>query len=296
MRFARATSLLVCALTLIGCVPKNRAQPKIYTGPTEPMRDVVAAINENNANLPTLWSRGYFEANVVDQGRSHFVNGDVLVLYRRPGELRIVGKKDIAGTIFDIGSNAERYWLIVRGDVNTMWWGAHANADRVDPSEIPIPPQLMLEVLGVGAIDTNFRQPPAPVMRFNDDADVYMIVWSAPLADRWAAQKEVWYDRATKLPVKVLLFDADGRVVLRADLSKHVALRDAAGGAGNDAPEIASQYRLYFRASRTSITFNLESPALKSGNAPNDRSFAFPTEENAGVKRVVRVDDPSTNR
>src|SRR3954452_22124525 len=140
----------------------------------------------------------------------------------------------------------------------------------------------MLEGLGVGTINTNFREVPAPVMRFNDDSDVYMFVWNAPLEDpfgqRWAAQKEVWYDRATKLPVKVLLFDPHGRVVLRADLSKHVPVQveGAKGDKGADAPQVATSYRLYFRASRTSVTFELDRPQLRNGAVPNERSFTFP--------------------
>ncbi len=53
---------------------------------------------------------------------------------------------------------------------------------------------MVLEVLGVGMIGSNFLAPPAPVMRFNNDTHAYMFVWSVPLADRWAAQKEIWYD------------------------------------------------------------------------------------------------------
>src|SRR5688572_4854527 len=73
----------VLALMNSGCPPKA-SQRQMYLGPTEPMRDVVQAINQNNDRLPSLWSRGYFEASIVDQGRSHFVNGDLLLLYRRP--------------------------------------------------------------------------------------------------------------------------------------------------------------------------------------------------------------------
>ncbi|MBC8107787.1 MAG: hypothetical protein H7Z14_14440 [Anaerolineae bacterium] len=279
---------------LAGCPPKA-SQRQMYLGPTEPMRDVVQEINKNTDRLPSMWSRGYFEANVVDRGKSHFVNGDLLMLYRRPDDLRIVGKKDIAGTVFEIGSNPERYWLRVGGDVDTMWWGTHANAGNVDPKQIPIPPALMLEVLGISSIDTNFRQPPAPVMRFNNDADAYMLLWTLPLADRWAAQKDVWFDRQTKLPMKVLLYDANGRVVLLADLSNHKPV-EVAGVPKDQWPKVAANYRLYFPDSDTSVAFELDRPMLKNGpgpnTVPNDRSFAFP-EEGGGANHVIPVDEPA---
>jgi hypothetical protein len=275
----------------VGCPPKA-SQRKMYLGPTEPMRDVVQAINQNNDRLPSMWSRGYFEASIVDRGKSHFVNGDLLMLYRRPDDLRIVGKKDIAGTVFEVGSNRDRYWLRVGGDADTLWHGAHANVGNVDPKQIPIPPALILEVLGIGSIDTNFREPPVPVMRFNNDSDAYMLLWTVPLTDRWAAQKEVWFDRSTKLPQKVLLYDANGRVVLLADLSDHKPV-EVAGVPEDQWPKVAAKYRLYFPDTDTTVSFELDRPLLKSGAAPNDRSFAFP-EEGGGANQVINVDEPAT--
>jgi hypothetical protein len=284
--------VIAIAVATTGCPPKA-SRREIYRGPTEPMVDVVSAINANNAQVPSIWSRGYFEANVVDKGKSHFVNGDLLLLYRRPDDLRIIGKKDIAGTIFEIGSNEERYWLRVGVDIDTLWWGTHANAGNVDPKTIPIPPAMMLEVLGVTSIDTNFRQPPAPVLRFNNDADTYMLLWTVPASDRWIAQKDVWFDRQTKLPMKVLLYDANGRVVLLANLSKHQRI-EVANVPQERWPKIATQYQLYFPDSDTSVTFELERPMLKNGAAPNDRTFAFP-EDGGGANQIISVDEPAAS-
>jgi len=67
-------------------------------------------------------------------------------------------------------------------------------------------------------------------------------VWNVRVPDRYVAQKEVWYDRKTKLPIKVLLFDPNGRVVLRADLSKHkpVQAQQVQGQPGLYAPMAVS--------------------------------------------------------
>jgi hypothetical protein len=51
------------------------------------------------------------------------------------------------------------------------------------------------------------------------------------------------------------------------------------------------EVREYFRESRTSVKLELDRPQLRNGGVPNDRSFAFPTEQNAGVSKVIQVDE-----
>jgi len=293
----RLSRLLVISLLLtFGCVPKQPNERHVYIGPTETISEVAHSVNQNNRRLPTLWASGYFEADIMDQGRRHYVNGDITLLYRQPNEMRLVAKKDIAGTIFEVGNNQQRYWLTVKGDADTMWWGSYDEDGNTtaDTRKMPIQPQLLLEVLGVGVIDEDLTRQPFPVMRFNNDADAYMFVWNVRVPDRYVAQKEVWYDRKTKLPIKVLLFDPNGRVVLRADLSKHkpVQVQQVQGAGEAEQPTVASVYRLYFPDNGTSMMFELNNLELqhemRAVKVPNDKSFAFPNE--LGVDHVVQVD------
>ncbi len=283
----------MCSLWLVlltGCrAPRGASQPAGYYGPTELLNKVVADVNANADRLPTLRGGGTFEAWIKDKGKTRYINGDVTLLYSRPQSMRLVGKKDLAGQVFEIGSNDERYWVIVRGDQDTMWWGTWANLGRVDPSKIPVRPDLVLEVLGLEPIPSNFLQQPVPVMRFNNDADAYMIVWNVKLPDRWIAQKEIWYDRATKLPKLVLLFDENGRIVLRAYLSNHKPV-EVAGMPRQQWPKVAASYRLFFPDTGSRMSIDLTDVALKRNNAPNQRSFVFPG-SNAGVAREIAIDE-----
>src|SRR5690606_19259815 len=131
-------------------------------------------------------------------------------------EMRLTGEKPIVGQVFEVGSTQDRYWLLVPEQLQTMWWGNFENVGKPCALDIPIRPELILEVLGVSNIETDFLAEPAPVMRFNNDADAYMFIWIVQGPNRLIARKEVWYDRQTKLPKLILLFDDDGRIVLRA--------------------------------------------------------------------------------
>jgi hypothetical protein len=271
-----------------GAAPKNFS-PAGYFGPTLAMSRVVAQINANNEQISTLRGAGSFEAWIKDEGKTHFVNGEVTLLYSQPRSMRLIGKKDIAGQVFEIGSNEEQYWVIIRGDQDTMWTGTFANISRIDPARIPVRPDLVLEVLGVEPIPSDFLREPAPVMRFNNDSDAYMFLWSVKSADRWIAQKEIWYDRATLLPKLVLLFDENGRIVLRAYLSNYKAV-EVENVAKEKWPKAASRYEILFADTGSKMSISLDDVALKRNNAPNARSFIFPGDK-AGVSRVIQIDE-----
>ncbi|HVT88291.1 MAG TPA: hypothetical protein VHD56_05530 [Tepidisphaeraceae bacterium] len=279
---------------LNGCTITNERQPARYFGPTQTMQQVIATVNANNSLIPTLHGKGSFEATIKFEGESHYVNGDILLLYGQPVSLRLVGKK-VTNNVFDIGSNGDIYWVIAYPPVDKMWWGHH-DRPRVADVELPISPQSLVEVLAVQSIPIDLLHEPAPVMRFNNDYDAYMIVWNELLSDRWIAHKEVWYDRKTKLPMNVLLFDENGRVVVRAYLSKYKPV-EIEGAPKERGPMVATYFQLMFPDTGSKMTIDLsDHVALKFKNAPTGASFVFPG-ENAGISHMKSLDAkaPMTN-
>ena len=292
--FLGHSGLVILTFLLAGCTPQTKAPATApYTGPTLPLRGVVAGVNANNSRLPTLWADGTFDVRVRDPrapGKSQYVNGQVRLLYESPVNLRLIGRKDIAGQVFDIASNKELYWLEVGGDTDTLWYGRHELATSANLRDLPIRPDLLIDVLGVGKLDPNLLTQPVPVLRFNPDADAYMVTFDARAPDRWVAQREVWYDRQTLLPRLVLLFDPDGRVVLRAYLSNPVPVQGS--GENSAAPaQLAGTYQLYFPDSGSELRIDLKQAALSRNRAPNAASFVFPGEKSK-ARRVVPIDEP----
>ena len=287
----------VVIFSAFGCRPRTGAGEQMqppWTGPTQPMAEVVNEINANNAAVPTLWSRHYFEANITDpqRKRSDFANGDGVLVYKSPRGMRLVGTKPGLGeAIFEIGSSDDRYWMILRvpNRPATMWWGWYRNLGRdcVDMRNLPIRPDLVLEVLGIGTVNTNFMEPPVPVMRFNNDAHAYMFVWNYPARSHWAAQKEIWYDRATKLPRRVFLFDENGRVVVRARLSGHAPV-EIEGTPAEQSPKVARRYELFFPDTGSTMTFDLDEVAPDRKGVPTRIGVKFP--ENPKVDEVIQLD------
>jgi hypothetical protein len=285
---ASARSLLaVLMLVFAGCFARNHPVKEhiVYEGPTEPISTVVQKINQNNQRISTLWGTGNFDCWVRDdKGKTHHFGGDNLLLaYRKPTDLRLVGQQTGIGRMFDVGSNSDRYWLWIPMEIDTMWWGDYANAAASNFGGIPIRPDLLAEVLGVNNINPDLRRQPLPVMRFNNDQDAYMITFNVMLPDRMIVQKEVWYDRQTFLPRLVTFFDDNGRIVLRAYLTEHQHLNN-----DPSAPQVATNYDLYFLQTGTKLVFKLREVKESNKNVPNDRTFRFPGEDAAG--KTYRVD------
>jgi hypothetical protein len=289
-------SLFVFLLSLpAGCGPKKGATRTIYTGPTESMDEVVAAINTNNSKLPTLWAeiaklRVQFKEENGKQ-RDETLDGGNVLFRQQPRSLRINGNKIVLGPVMELGSNETVYWLAIKEGPDTAWWGRHEHVGSPCSQSIPIQPQLLTEVLGITTFNTNFAQPPAPVMRFNNDADAYTFVWVVPTGDRFVAAREVWYDRTTKRPKLVVLYDYNGRVVLRAYLMNHKPV-EIDNVPREQWPSVASEYDLFFPETGAKLNLRLGQVKLKNKGAPSQATFNFtPDARRLGVSTVIQLDE-----
>lgn len=276
----------VILLLIGGACDKNKSASNPYFGPTLPLEQLVDQINQRNARVESVWADGTFEANLIEPGSRNVTSGsgDVILLYMPQRNLRLVGRV-LGNRIFEIGSNQDRYWFIAYDKTDTMWWGYHRLVDPKGTGVLPVRPDLMAEVLGVGRIDSDLLKEPFPVVRFNNDQRAYMLTWQVQLSDRWVVQKEVWYDVQTLLPRLVLLFDQNGRVMVRAYLSGYREIQ------GYDPPvQMASEYDLFFPESGSTFRIRLSDLRRESRGVPTPRSFNFPG-QGAGVSKVIQVDE-----
>ena len=265
---------------------------KLYRGPTDPIETVIAAINQNNLRIPTLWANHDFEATVIDpqSGRSQYVNGFGTVQYTGPLMMRLRGKKELAD-LFDMGSDGSRFWMRAIPENDTLWWANFTNVDKPCISQMPLRPDLILEVLGIRPIETDLSKEPVPILRFNNDADSYMVDWMAHSTDRWLVRKEIWYDRASKQPSLVLLFDSRGRVVLRALLANFQPV-ELPEGAPPSWPIMATHFSLYFPDTGSKMSLNLSSMTISHNGFPRAASYGIDFSQLAAQgTKVIPLDE-----
>ena len=279
--------IAAACLVLTGCRPPT-PPPSGYYGDTLAMADVITNINDNNARINTLWAKvsDYKTTIYDDKNKPHVAHGEGTLIYLKPGHMRMVGNMIGAGRIFEIGSNADRYWLIAK-PAELMWWGWYRNLGKACAKNAPIPPDLVTEVFGVSDIARDFLREPVPTMRFNNEKDAYMFIWNVQAPDRWIARKEVWYDRASFLPIRVSFYDDDGRVLLRAELSDHQPIEIEGSDEGQ--PKVATKYNLFFPDTKTTMLFSLANVRPRNRGVPTVRSFPFPLEPQ--VDQIVQIDE-----
>jgi len=288
-RIILAALLLACGCCHTATGPHLRP----YYGPTESMASVAQQVNANNEKIPTLWANLNYSAMVNENGTTHSVSGGDGILLYQPSDFRLVAKKEFVGTVFDLGTNGKEYWLEVVPGTNRMWWGRYDDLvhTQLGKSPIPIRPDLVLEVLGVSLINRDFNVPPVPTMRFNNDEDAYMFVFNVHAPDRWLALKEVWYDRASHRPRRVILYDANGRAVLRADLSMDTKVQ-VPGEDPRTWPVMAGDYKLFFPDTGSRMEFTVKDVRLYKQNpggrlkVPNASSFAMPDVQGTDVRPI----------
>jgi hypothetical protein len=278
----------VCLVVLLGgCHPPLRKNARYYNGPTQSMNEVVSRINANNQRLQTLYLNHNFAAEIVERTkdgkqRKTAIDGSGVIMYQAPDNLYMNGRHPIGGKLFTLGCNPKQYWLAVDQEkVDAIWYGRTENVGKPCVKEMPLRPDLLMEVLGVFTFDPNFARFPAPVMKFNNDEDVYMFTWVMPQADRFVPVKEVWYDRQTMRPRLVNLFGSEGRILLRAYLSnpRHVKID---GVAEDQQPYIAGKYDLLFMDTQSRMTIEISDAYLKYKGAPEPRVFHMPSPDNYG--------------
>jgi hypothetical protein len=274
----RLLAALCLASAIVGCCPKPRVAAINANNdpPNVSMSEVVGQINANSIPITSLRADHRFWAYVHDdKHRERKFDGDGALLYRKmpqkPDELLMTGNV-ITGKVFELGSTSgpdAEYWVAFMppSEEGTEWWGHYKNLGKPCSQGVPIQPNLVAEVLGVTDIATEFLRQPVPTMRFINDGDAYAFDWMIQLPDRWAVQKEVWFDRATKLPTKVLLFDENGRTLLRANLFNHQPVE------GTDGKKIATLYDLFFPMTKDTLRIKLQDPRLTYKGVPNAKTI-----------------------
>ncbi len=224
----------------------------------------------------------YFRYVDADGG-SHSYYERATLLFYPPRSLRFDITSTLAGSVARVGSNDELFWMWVEAGVGTMWWGQWANIGRIDRRRLPLSPDQLLEALMLNPLPTRLPDgiPPLLQVRGEDHRLVYQVLDSA---DWPAVVQELSVDpQPPHQVVEVLMRDAAGAVVMRAELSDYRRV-------GDDGPYAAHKYRVLWPQNQAELRLDFGSVEFRPETP--DGWHEFPTEP--PVDHIERIDTAPT--
>jgi hypothetical protein len=213
MRSATAILILV-ALAAAGCGPMRgpAAQVPAALGPAE----VLAAHNAWADSIQHVWSRAGLMIDMPNpqkQGERGRYDMDGHLFLRKPEDLYLHGQV-MGQEVFAMGMNAERFWLWVRPKVNKVWTGRRGGQGE---RQFVLAAEDLMSALGMFRIALG----PNDLATFDVMPAQYVLTQQRDFAGRRVPWRRIWFDRRSLRPVRVDLYDEDGRSLLMAELLKY---------------------------------------------------------------------------
>ncbi len=165
---------------------------------------------------------GPFKANgqcrmgyVAASGRTRQFNLPVSVWVNPPSEVYLQGQATPGpqGLVF-MGTNAEEFWLGLRPEVSTFWWGRWDKA--AGTHDLPVNPRAVFEALGLAAVGLQQEDPNRWSLSSARGQDV--LTWTDPAG---RPMKRLFVDRRDYRIARIEYLDEDGGVVVLVDLRNY---------------------------------------------------------------------------
>ena len=246
----------VVCLILAGCGPVR--EPAIEPAPVRSAREILAAHNARADAIEHVWARAHLTLNVPhpdESGKRDQFDLDGHLFLDKPHNLFLHGQV-LGQDQFTLGMNAERFWLWVKPQVNTVWTGKRGGAGE---ERLILSPAILTAALGVYEIS------PSAGLRRRIDAYGSHAVLSECQQNGGAPVRRIWFDRSAR-PARIDLFDPTGRQILMAELLKYKRV-------GQTDVCVAYRMRVYGAAEEVDLVLRLNSVRLDK--KPNPRIFEY---------------------
>ena len=286
----------ILLLLLFGCHPKNPPTPKGHFGPTEPMDDVVATINQNNTKLPTLWAdirdiRIQFTDD-NNKRQDEKLDGGVLLYRQQPRSLRLNGDKLVLGNVMQLGSNEEVYWLAHQGRPGHRLVGAPPKCRQgVQPAD----PDPAGDADG-GARHHHVRHELRRAARAGDALQqrpgrLHVHLGRAARAIALSRRARSGTTAGPSSPSSSSSTATRGASSFARICTGHKPV-EVENAPREQWPSVATEYDLFFPETGAKLNLRLGQVKLKNKGAPSQATFNFsPDARRLGVSKVIQLDE-----
>jgi len=275
--------ILLLAGGIAGCPPREVLRPTLV--PDAPKVTVIARVNENADAMDFLLRAGGVSAagEFLREGHRESFHLTGTLLYRKPMSLYL--KLEHIGGSIEAGSNEREFWFWEKVDSPRYSWGMHEYMPDDADTDIPLRPDLLVEVLGFGGLPEDTTGPQGPLFWVGPQ-HCELIFMDRDEDDQLYITKTIDLDRNEPFLVRsVVFFRSNGRPWMQAKLSDY---RKVEGGGIVMAPH---KIRMDWLPDRGWLELKFDN-TKRFDNAAAEKRFLSPRQLGYDLGREVRVDGP----
>lgn len=224
------------------CVPKRPISefqpPNVFTAPPD-IQQIAEVLNRSRA-IQQL------QSNAVTIRVPGAPVLSARMVWERPRRFRMTGGVSlVTGTVFDLGSNDEVFWMATRhGPSPTLYYARHDQfATQMERQILPVSPEWLIEALGIIELD-----PSTVIGTPSIQADGQMEIESTLASPIGQYRRTITVDPKSAVVRRVLLRDPTGRLLATSILSDHE----------------------YYSAIRSSLPRRIQAQLIPTGSSPMD--------------------------
>ncbi len=274
----RTVGVLGALLTLVvGCNGLDWAGPQGVA--PQSRREALDRVNANLSRIDRpLGCRGLVSFRFTDaDGRPRaYVGHDARLLFRPPQSL-LFDVQSLAGTVAQIGSNDDYFWVWIEPEMRKLWYGLWADARGRVGRDLPVPPDQLLDALMLRPLSETLDDGLLPVLRV--EGNDHRLIYTRLGPDRQpVATREIRLDpRPPYQPLEIVDRLPDGQVIMHAEVRQYEAI-------GADGPRTARRYVIRWPVNRAEMRLDLLSVKFRD-DLPGD-AFDFPAGWQGAIERV----------
>lgn len=274
------TVLVLLALTLcIGCESQRQLGP---VPPPITRQEALARYNAHVLSIAPFRAKvKYWKVKFRDKdGKTHNYDGNGLKVYYHPsrisdghGQFYLQLDNLFLKRAMVIGSNEQQFWVYSKAE-ESGGWGKYIHRGKACAENLSVDPEMLLQLIGLRPIPTNVNQYPLYEVGAEENFIRYVKLSDDGLEVAW----KITFDRRSDLPLRIAVYDKQGKIVQQSRLGDYHQLGDAMlpGDIVISSPNDDSY-------------FHLKLHAFKPDNRDRTKYFTLP-EDLPGIKDYRQID------
>lgn len=209
--FVAGAAVLIAMLSSCETTPRPDAKGGEGLAPSYAV--IAARHNDRLDRMPAVYAAGSVDLRWTDDTGAHFENLRAKVWIVLPDRTAMDVKK-LGERVMWLGSNGSATWMVDFSNDETVLYlyDASEPVDRGPAARVPIQPQTLVRLFGLGRLPIGSLEP-LPTVTYDSQRQAWVV--TVPETEQFT---RLYFDRETLLPIRVELISPDLVVLMHSTL------------------------------------------------------------------------------